>query len=206
MTTPWWRPARDRHEKGKIRMKCVSHTASARVQAGWTVVEILIGLAAIAIITMMSVPVVSSLSHEYYLKQASSNLLSSLTLAQREAARRGSIARLCPSSDGKSCRPDGDWNRGWIVFVDSNANQLPETGEVVDVYGPPKGAVHIDASGGFSSSADFSLDGLLVGDNRQTGGKFRLCYGDEKPGFQEIWVDGRGQVEARKSDLGCSNS
>jgi type IV fimbrial biogenesis protein FimT len=170
------------------------------------VVEILIGMAAIAIVTIMSAPVVNSLSHEYYLKKASSNLLSSLTLAQREAARRGSIASLCPSSDGKSCRPDGDWNQGWIVFVDSNADQLPEPVEVVDVYGPPKGAVRIDASGSFSSSADFSLNGMLVGDNQQTGGTFRLCYADEKPGFQEIRVDDRGQVEARKSDQGCSNT
>lgn len=186
-------------------MKCVSHSVAFRARSGWTVVEILIGLAAIAIVTMISAPVVSSLSHEYYLKKASSNLLSSLRLAQNEAARRGSIASLCPSSDGKSCRPDGDWNRGWIVFVDTNANQRPESVEVVNVYGPPKGAVRIDASGGFSSSADFNFDGLLVGDNQQTVGKFRLCYEDEKPGFQEIQVDSRGQVEARKSDLDCSN-
>jgi type IV fimbrial biogenesis protein FimT len=184
-------------------MKKDSLGVSTRPQAGWTVIEILIGLTAIAIVTMLSAPVINGLSHEYYLKKTSSNLLSSLSLAQTEAARRGTIARLCPSSDGKSCRPDGNWNEGWIVFVDTNANHLPEPVEVVDVYGRPKGTVRIDASGSVSSSANFSLDGLLIGDHQQTGGKFLLCYEDKTPGFQEIRVDSHGLAEARKSDQDC---
>lgn len=184
-------------------MKNVSRSVSFRALAGLTVVEVLIGLTAITIVAMLSAPVIDGLLHEHNLKKTSSNLLSSLSLAQNEAARRGRIAKLCPSSDGKSCRPDGDWNQGWIVFVDSNANHMPEAVEVVEVYGPPKGAVRIEANESFSSSAEFNFDGLLNGDHQQSNGKFRLCYGDEKPGFREILVDSRGQAEIRQSDEVC---
>ena len=187
-------------------MKNVSHNVSFRALAGLTVVEVLIGLTAIAIVAMLSAPVIDGLLQEHYLKKTSANLLSSLTLAQNEAARRGSIAKLCPSSDGKSCRPDGDWNQGWIVFVDSNANHVPEAVEIVEVYGPPKGAVRVEANDSFSSSAEFSFEGLLIDDHQQGNGKFRLCYGDQKPGYREILVDARGRAEVRQSEEDCGKS
>jgi len=168
--------------------------------------EVLIGLAAIAIVITVGVPSIISLSHDYYLKKTTSNLLSSLTLAQTEAVRQGGISRLCPSSDGKSCRSDGDWNRGWIVFVDLNANTIPEPVEVVGVYDPPKGQIHITASGGFTSEAQFSLDGFLIEDDQPVTGKFRVCYGDDLPGYQEILTDDRGRHKARKSEQPCSET
>lgn len=187
-------------------MKSVPPLLTFRASAGWTVVEVLIGLTALAVIIMVSAPGINSLSQAYYLKKTSSNLLTSLTQAQDEATRRGSITRLCPSSDGKSCRPDGDWNRGWVVFVDINANHEPDPVEVIDVYGPPRGKVHIDASGSLSSNAEFRLDGRLNSDVHPSAGRFRICHGDGSPGFQEILFNVSGRPEVRESDQECNPS
>jgi len=187
-------------------MKNVSRIMSFRARRGWSVVEVLIGVAFLAAVVMISMPGIDRLARDHHLRKTSSNLFASLVLAQKEATRRGSRAQLCPSSDGKSCRPDGDWNRGWIIFVDINANHEPEQAEVVEIYGPPKGKVHIDASGSFSPAVEFWPGGQLVEDDRPAAGSFRVCYGDDLSGYREILMDEGGRPDARESKEECFSS
>lgn len=176
---------------------------NGRALAGWSVIEVLIGVAVIGIIVLLSAPGVNTLSQKYTMKKTSSNLLTSLTLAQGEASRRGGIARVCPSSDGNTCRSDGNWNRGWLVFLDSNANSKPEAFEILDRYGPTDERVRIQAQGAFAQRATFNVDGAPDLEGSSGEGRFRVCFADGEPGFQELQVDNNGWVEAKKSDFDC---
>ena len=171
--------------------------------AGWSIVEILIGLTVIAFIFLISSPVINTLTQKHSMTKTSGNLLTSLTLAQEEASRRRVKARVCPSSDGSSCRADGNWNRGWLVFMDSNANSKPEASEILERYGPADEIVRIQAHGAFAHHATFNVNGAPELEGNSSKGSFRICFADGEPGFQEVQINVDGWVEARKSDLTC---
>ena len=172
-------------------------------KGGWSVVEALIGVAAVTLIFLLSAPVLDEWSQAHNLRKTSKNLYVSLTMAQQEATKRGDIARLCPSSDGWSCRPDGDWNRGWIVFLDSNANKQPEPAEIMNTYGPPGEQIRIHALGSFTSSADFGIDGMPIGTQFASAGGFQICSETDEPSSREILIDEQGRPEVSKSDDQC---
>ena len=52
-------------------------------------------------------------------------------IARSEAIRLNRRVILCSSSDGATCSSAaGRWS-GWLVFVDNNRNDSPESGEVL---------------------------------------------------------------------------
>ena len=67
-------------------------------------------------------------------------------LARSEAIKRNGVVSLCPSLDGELCAPAGTaWQRGWIVFVNSDRDSpaVRDEGEdLLRVYAPwERGAV-----------------------------------------------------------------
>lgn len=173
---------------------------------GWTVVEVLIGLTAVAVIFLLTAPGINTLSQIYYQNKTASKLLSSLTMAQEEAVRRGGVARMCPSSDGSSCRLDGNWNRGWIVFLDSNASHAPEAIEILDRHGPPNEKIRIQAQGAFTVRATFDINGIPKPDNGTQEGIFKVCFASGEPSSRDILVNQEGWIEVKNSDLICSEA
>ena len=91
---------------------------------GLTVLELIIILAAIAIVVLVSVPGSSMLMGKYNMSRATGDLMESLQTARFEAMRRHSIVRVCPSSNGRFCRTDGNWNHGFLL------GQVQAAGEV----------------------------------------------------------------------------
>ena len=57
-------------------------------------------------------------SSKYQRTQIVSELQATLNLARSEAIKRNTGITICRSSNGTSCT--GNWQDGWIVFVDSN--------------------------------------------------------------------------------------
>jgi Tfp pilus assembly protein PilE len=90
-----------------------SQTNREQPWLGMTVVELLIFVAALAVVILLAVPGSSMLVEHYRLKSASSSLVEGLNLARGEALKRASTVRVCPSSNGRFCRADGDWAQVW---------------------------------------------------------------------------------------------
>ena len=143
-------------------------------QWGFTVVELLIGLTAIAIVILLAVPGASMAIEKYRLKNASGNLFTGLELARTEAYKRSSTVRVCPSSNGRNCRTDGNWNLGWLVFSDGNGNGTVQEIELIRVFKAPDQHVSISASGAVQTMASFNVAGL-VQDNGDSQGEFEIC-------------------------------
>ena len=167
-------------------------------QRGLTAIELLIALAAVAVVILITVPGASMLIEHYRLKSTSSDLVSGLFLARAEAINRASTVRVCPSETGRSCRTDGDWSKGWLVYSDGNGDEVVQDIELLEAFAAPNERVHIVASGAAKKTAAFTPAGL-VRDNGAAKGEFILCYG-ESNGSKAIQIDPDGWVSLVPTD------
>lgn len=171
---------------------------------GLTVVELLIIMAALAIVILVAVPGTSMVTERLRLKAASSDLVSSLNLARTEALRRGSTVRVCPSSNGRFCRKDGDWAQGWLVYTDGNADGVVQDIELIRAFEGPNEHVLISADGAAATAASFTLSGLVRA-NGSDSAEFLLCHEGSGARPRSVTIDSEGWVSLRSLDgASCS--
>jgi type IV fimbrial biogenesis protein FimT len=165
-----------------------------------TALEFLIGVAALGVILLLTVPRISPMIQNHYLDNIVGDLALSLALAQSEAERRHITVRICPSSDGSSCRQDSDWNKGWVVYSDGNSDGIPQAIELIQAYGAPGKNIRIKASGAFSDSPAFTFAGLTSSQllNR---GEFTVCNRNSNVSSRsKVVVSKEGYVNLVKND------
>ena len=83
-------------------------------ELGFTLIELMVTLAMVAILMTVAVPSLTTFQRNSELTSFSNSLLSGINAARGEAMKRGRNAMVVPK--------DGDWNKGWTVFVDVNRN------------------------------------------------------------------------------------
>lgn len=101
----------------------------SRLARGFTLVELAIGLATAGILAGVAVPAFLSARYAGDSAAVQASLLSSLMQSSHEAALHGLRTTLCPSRDGIRCNTGFDWSKGWIAFLDTNANREREPDE-----------------------------------------------------------------------------
>jgi type IV fimbrial biogenesis protein FimT len=94
-----------------------------RSAAGFTVIELAIVLAIVAILMRVATPGMSRTVAARALAAQSSEFMSALRFARAQALQRGSLVTVCASAQGGpplACQAAGsaDWRHGWIVFAD----------------------------------------------------------------------------------------
>ncbi|MDF1592337.1 MAG: GspH/FimT family pseudopilin [Desulfobacterales bacterium] len=92
-----------------------------RKQTGFTIVELLIGIALVATITAIAVPNFISWLPNFRLRSASQDMLSNFQKAKLAAVKGNVNVAVCFKSD----------NSGYTVFVDTNANYADDGEETV---------------------------------------------------------------------------
>lgn len=85
------------------------------VQRGFTLIEMMVTIAVMAILLMIAVPSFNEAMLGSKLGSYANNLVSGAHLARSEAIKRNGAVSLCVSnSDGTACG-SGGWEQGWIV-------------------------------------------------------------------------------------------
>ena len=166
---------------------------------GMTAIELLIWLSVLAIIVLIAVPGSAMLMGYYRLHTVSSELVDDLYLARSEALNRASTVRVCPSDDGKSCRSDGDWSEGWLVYSDGNADGKVQDIELIEAFAAPRKHMYIIASGAAQEVVGFTATGL-VRDNGAASAEFILCPADFNADPRAVVVDADGWVSLAAAD------
>lgn len=107
----------------------VIHLRKIDRQAGFTLVELMTTLVVMITLIAAGVPAMQRFSASQNMIAAVNTVASHLHLARSEAIKRGLRAVLCPSLDGAACSKTTQWQRGFIVFADENANRKREADE-----------------------------------------------------------------------------
>jgi type IV fimbrial biogenesis protein FimT len=141
---------------------------------GFSLVELLTVLAVAAVLLGIGVPGMRTLVENQQVTVAANDLFAAISLARSEAIQRSARVDLVPAGDGT------DWSRGWVVFVDANANQRPDPGEAL-IYsrGPVAGTISIKASLTDSSRQYLAYQGS---------GRTRTNAGPQSPQFGSILI------------------
>jgi type IV fimbrial biogenesis protein FimT len=98
------------------------------VQSGFTLIELMVTVAMVAVTLTLGVPSFRELIQNNRMAAQANDFLASLNFARSEAVKRGVRVTLCKSANSSSCTTSGNWGQGWIIFVDSNNNAAADDG------------------------------------------------------------------------------
>jgi type IV fimbrial biogenesis protein FimT len=105
--------------------------AGAVPAAGFTLIEFVMTAALIGFVVGWGLPSFARMSLNATQTAQVNLFLQAIYLARSEAIKRNGVVSLCPTVDGATCSPSGDWQRGWLVFVndDHDSPAMRDAGE-----------------------------------------------------------------------------
>ena len=96
----------------------MSHRLRKPNQLGFTMIEMMVGIAILGILAALAAPDFSATIKRYRIKSTADELRASFLLARSTAITRGQPVII--QSTG-ACK-DNDWSCGWQMFVDADSN------------------------------------------------------------------------------------
>jgi len=161
-------------------------------QQGFTLGEVLATLAVVGVSLSLVVPSLDSLTRSNQRASAINELVATLHVARSEAITRNAAVVVCPSQDGQTCARVA-WETGWIRFVDSNGDYLPDAGETVLGVTPPVAGLQIRTDT-FDTAFAYAPTGRVASpDGGQGGGDFTFCANGNSTDGQVVSVSALGQ-------------
>ena len=93
--------------------------ATMKPNAGFTLIELIITVAIVAILAGVVAPGMTSFIRNNRMASQINTLIGTVHFARAEAANRRSIVTLCASTNAANCNTS-NWENGWIIFTDNN--------------------------------------------------------------------------------------
>jgi len=92
-------------------------------RSAFTLLELMIVLTIISILFASALPELSNMLAGRQLRAASADLLAAINESRAQAIARRRVVTLLAEN--------GDWQQGWLIVVDANANRIAEQDELV---------------------------------------------------------------------------
>lgn len=164
-------------------------------QRGFSLQELLVGLAIFFILGGLGVPSYISYARNGQLSHATTSLFTDMYYARSEAIKRKAPVMLCRSADANATAPvcggtANDWSTGWLVFIDIGGTAGvydAGTDTLLKVGTPPSGNVRIRSNAKANSVFEYNTDGSLntvyapaifaVCDDRDNDGVYEESHG-----------------------------
>ncbi len=179
---------------------CCSPRRPGRV-SGFTLLEALVVLAVVGVLVAIAAPALSGMRARHQLQAHAEGLLDSLVLARSEALRRQQRVTLCAQAPLQSCDPQGQWQQGWLVFVDANNTGQREAEEVVlQVHDPVLAPMRLRANLTHKAYFSYGMDGRSqnIGGGGFMAGTWRFCH-DAWPVGWKVVSNALGRPRVEKS-------
>ncbi len=98
--------------------------------SGFTLLELAITVALISIAAAIAIPSMTTLTQNDRLTTNINTLIGHLAHARSEAVKRSQQVSICVSNNTTSCT-GGNWQDGWIVYIDADGSNTFTAGEEV---------------------------------------------------------------------------
>ncbi len=163
---------------------------------GFTLYELVVTMGLVAILFTLGIPsFAASLARQRQHVEIDA-LFHAVHLARKESIMRRKVVSLCPSLDGKTCSPDKDWSRGWLMFENKDRDSPPSVDSDEPVL-----TRHVVAEGVriHANRRTFTLRATFL---RATNGTFVICDVRNRiaPKALVISYTGRPRVARRRTN------
>jgi len=139
----------------KSNAKSAGTGIPARLNAGFTLVELVVAIAVIGILASIAIPSFSGMIANNKAKGIATDLYFDLAKARSEAVKRNMDVTMSPSDDG--------WKKGWNIYPTNQSDNILEnhsvSGANVSVSGP--GSVKYNSSGRIGGSVSFDIEATV---------------------------------------------
>lgn len=163
-----------------------------RPMKGFTLLEVMIVLAIVAILVGIAAPSLKGMMQSNNSSSASMSIQKSLLFARNHATTTLNNVTVCPLVVGSTSTSCGsDWTTGLDVFIDDNGDGILDADDMVLQTG--KAISNSDTLNFGSDSITFGVDGLVTNLQASPANVFRYCSGDNKVGI-EVFLNGRSKI------------
>ena len=128
-------------------------------QQGFTLIELMVTVSLVGILLAFAIPSLRDMVSNDRVTSNSNEFVTSLSLTRSEAVKRGSRVTMCRSSNGTSCLGAGDWQVGWVIFVDENNDGAFVAADILQIHDPLATSVTLPGVGVIGSYVSFIGNG-----------------------------------------------
>tara|TARA_R110000822_G_scaffold159476_34_gene299727 strand:- start:6229 stop:6786 length:558 start_codon:yes stop_codon:yes gene_type:complete len=167
---------------------------------GFTLFELLIAMALVAVISALAVPSFQLLIKKNQYSLEAQRVLATLNYVRMEAIKRNGLVSVCPSLDGLACDHNLSWKDGWIIFSDkAKRGELDHDEDRVLRIGDPIRKGYLLYATKHHYWFGYRSDGTSVGSSGSGNTSFIIC--SPEAGFDEgrrvvVSLTGRPRVTA----------